>query len=129
MLNINPKKLTGNWSDGFALDVHSLSSVPIGESQGGHMQFDTTYTEVGKRINQLKYNNIKSGVNELVETAVNFIKGKNWNVDVIIPVAPSAKRNEQPVLLLAEKIGAELNIPVSTTAIKKVKETTTLKNR
>lgn len=128
MLEINPYRLAGNWSEGFALDIHILSSIPIGESQWGHMQFDNTYSEVGKRINQLKYKKIKSGVNELVETAVNFIEKRNWDIDLIIPVAPSITRNEQPVMLLAEKVGDTLNIPVSTTAIRKVKETTTLKN-
>ena len=128
MLKIDPKKLTGNWNKGFALDVHSLSSIPVGQSPSGHTLFDTTYTEVGKRINQLKYNNIKAGVNELVETAVAFIKEQNWDVDLIVPVAPSVERKEQPVVLLANEIGAALNIPVSTTAIQKVKKTTTLKN-
>ncbi len=128
MLKIEPYKLVGNWSEGFALDLHSLGSIPIGESQGGHMQFDTTYTEVGKRINQLKYKNIKSGVNELVESAVKFIEERNWDIDIIIPVAPSITRNEQPVVLLAEKVGEALNIPLSMEAIKKVKETPPLKN-
>ncbi|WP_447970323.1 ComF family protein [Nitrospira sp. M1] len=128
MLEINPQNLSGNWSIGVALDAHSLGSVPIGESQGSHMQFDTTYTEVGKRIKQLKYHQQKSGVSELVETAATFIKEQNWDIDIIIPVPPSKQRREQPVMLLVNEIGAALNIPVSTTAIKKVKETSTLKN-
>src|SRR5229473_6598327 len=36
-----PRKIQGRWRDGYALDLHTLSSTPIGYNEYGHMQFDT----------------------------------------------------------------------------------------
>jgi len=41
MIEINPKKITGNWTEGFSLDFHTLWSKHIGEDEYGHPQFDT----------------------------------------------------------------------------------------
>ena len=36
MLDINPKKLIGPWKEGYALDVHTVSSDYLGEDQFGN---------------------------------------------------------------------------------------------
>ena len=38
---INPRKLRGPWTDGYALDVHTTSSTMIGHNAYGHAVFDT----------------------------------------------------------------------------------------
>src|ERR1035441_9820644 len=38
---INPRKLRGPWTGGYALDVHTTSSTMIGHNAYGHAVFDT----------------------------------------------------------------------------------------
>ena len=49
------RKIEGNWDFGYVLDKHVLSSSYIGDNAQGHPQFDTTRTEVGEALYQLKY--------------------------------------------------------------------------
>jgi competence protein ComFC len=55
MANFQPRQLFGKWKAGYALDVHTLSSVPIGSDEFGHMQFETTRSEIGELLYRLKY--------------------------------------------------------------------------
>ena len=50
MININPQKLTGNWVEGFVLDIHTLSSSLVGYDEFGHEVFDTKRTELGELL-------------------------------------------------------------------------------
>lgn len=60
-------------------------------------------------------------------TAVEFIKSRGWNIDIIVPVPATTARKEQPVLL-AEAIGGIIAVPVSLSTIVKVKDLPPLKN-
>ncbi len=42
-MNINPRKIYGNWRKGWALDIHTVSSQPL--PSGG---YDTERTEFGE---------------------------------------------------------------------------------
>jgi len=55
MVEINPKIITGCWTEGFALDFHTLSSEFIGDDEYGHPQFDTKRSEIGELLYRLKY--------------------------------------------------------------------------
>ncbi len=130
MAKVNPKTLQGRWVDGYALDVHTISSIPLGEDEYGHMQFDTTRSEVGELLYRLKYKSDTSALAELVETAASFLAG--WteakDVKVLVPVPPSRPRATQPVLQVAMALAGKLGIPCEATAVMKVKETPELKN-
>lgn len=39
MNDINPIKLNGIWDEGYALNYHTISSVPIGADSYGHMRY------------------------------------------------------------------------------------------
>ncbi len=54
-MKVNLKKIAGNWSSGYALDKHVLSSEFLGHNEWGHPMFDTTRSEVGEAAYQLKY--------------------------------------------------------------------------
>jgi competence protein ComFC len=41
VVKIHPQSITGLWQAGYALDLHTTSSTPVGENQSGHMQFET----------------------------------------------------------------------------------------
>lgn len=112
---IHPIRLTGVWTDGAALDKHTLSSTYIGQDENGHDRYDNTYSEVGSLVKRLKYRQEYSVVDELACVASYFIK-EIWkiHVDLIVPVPPTKIRNVQPVFLIVKKIGEYLNIPVCT---------------
>lgn len=38
-MDVNLKQIDGNWQLGFAMDKHSIRSIPIGEDEWGHMRW------------------------------------------------------------------------------------------
>lgn len=101
-------KLAGNWKEGFAYDLHTVSSKHVGHDQYGHDIFETQYTEMGKLINQLKYKYDKTVISAIID----LLQSANYStIDVIVPAPPSKKRSSQPVFLIAEELGKRLNIP------------------
>lgn len=111
-------EITGNWHEGFAYDLHTLSSEFIGYDEYGHPQFDTTYSEMGKLVHQLKYRGEKAatkkivdllGIPKIVETS-----------DLIIPAPSSNKiRKYQPVDEIALVLGRRAGIQVLIGALEK----------
>lgn len=127
----NPRKLKGNWKDGYVLDRHIVKSVCIGEDEYGRLKFDSERSQLGEAVFQLKYRFDRTKINDISETVVDFIANQ-WAVigvlDFIIPVPPSKIRAMQPVFEIAKKVGKEINIPISETDIEKVKITSQLKD-
>jgi hypothetical protein len=39
-VKISPRRLRGPWIEGYALDLHTISSTMIGYNQYGHPEFD-----------------------------------------------------------------------------------------
>ena len=129
MVEVHPKKLSGDWNSGFALDFHTLSSEYIGDDEFGHPQFDTKRSEVGELLYRLKYRSDKSVLKVLVNTAGEFVALKKWTFDVVVPVPPSRPgRKFQPVPLLAKGIGRYFGVPTCIDCVVKVKDTPELKS-
>jgi len=129
MVEINPKRITDSWTEGFALDYHTLRSEYIGDDEYGHPQFDTKRTELGELLYRLKYGKDKSVLGDIIATASQFIKSRSWFLDLIICVPPSRKgRQFQPVPPVAIGIGKTLGVDVWVEAVVKVKDTAELKN-
>ena len=57
----------GNWKKGWVLDLHTIKSVPLGDGK-----FETTYTKTGKALNELKYHQNYTKIDDLATDAVNF---------------------------------------------------------
>jgi predicted amidophosphoribosyltransferase len=127
MAKYQPRQILGKWRKGFALDLHTISSTPIGYNEFGHMQFETVRSEVGELLYKLKNKADQTVVPEIVAAAVEALKPSLSKFDVIVPVPPSTQRAVQPVTLLADAIGKGLNVPV-VPAVIKTKETPQLKN-
>lgn len=128
-MKFNPIELHGPWKAGCALDVHTVSSEYLGDDQFGHPQFNTIRSNVGELLYRLKYQNDKTVVKMLAESAARFIKSNNWSVDLIAAVpASQLKRRSQPVHVLARALGGALEVPVAVDCIVKVKATPELKN-
>jgi hypothetical protein len=89
---VHPVPIDGPWIEGFVLDRHVISSVPIGYL-GEHMQFETTRSALGELVYQLKYRN--GPLNDIVDTAVAFVT-ERWNgvIDCVVSPPPSLHRGE-----------------------------------
>ena len=117
----------GKWKQGYALDLHTISSIPVGYNEYGHMQFETTRSEVGELLFRLKNRADTSTVPQLVADAVAFLRSWGPRIDMIVPIPPSGARAVQPVNLLAEGICARLSVPL-VPAVAKTRDTPQLKN-
>jgi len=128
---INPIKISGNWYEGYALDVHTLESEFAGYGEKGQKLFDTSRTAMGALLYRLKYRSDKSVLPRMIRISINFIKN-DWRIhdslSSIIPIPPSKTfRNYQPVLEVAKGISYGLKIPLQANYLKKTKETPQLK--
>lgn len=121
-MGIHPIPLKGNWSEGYALDKHVLQSIPLGEDAYGHMHFDTTRSEIGELVYQLKYKYRIDCVDRIIDLAKPFIS--KWNaislVDVVMPVPSSVKnRPFQPASEIAHGIAEYLKKPYVDSVLEK----------
>lgn len=121
-MKVNPIKLLGIWDEGYALDRHTISSIPIGEDVFGHIQFDTTRSEMGELIYQFKYRGKYDSLQDIIELAKPFLN--TWQVlktvNVILP-APSSNKNRayQPAVEIAREIAAYLKIQFAENVLRK----------
>lgn len=136
-MDINLQKLSGHWKEGYALDLHTLSSYPMKDAEGnnitdnnGKIKWDTKYTPIGEVMNKLKYWRERHRVETIAVCASEFInkhKAK-WELDMIIPIPPSdTTRDFQPVYEMAKAIGAHCSLPVDFKTLVKLKPTSQLK--
>jgi len=126
-METNPQKLNGPWKEGWALDLHTLYSIPIEPEWG---IYDTNRTPIAKELYLLKYKNQKDRVENIAIVAAEFLttKKNDWSLDVIIPIPPSdMTRKFQPVYEMAISIGERVKLPVDFNTLKKEKNTSQLK--
>lgn len=127
MAQFQPRQILGKWQQGFALDLHTLSSVPIGHNEFGHMQFDTRRSEIGELLFCLKNRGDTTTVPEIVATTARFIASWHPPIDMIVPVPPSGARAVQPVILLARGLSAAIQLPL-VQCVTKTSDTPQMKN-
>jgi len=108
-----PRIITGAWRQGYALDLHTLSSEYVGDDEYGHPRFNSTYSEVGQLLYQLKSRADKAAIPPLANALEKHLKDWKPPVNLIVPVPPSTKRTVPPVFLLAEALGRQTGIPVA----------------
>jgi len=120
-----PYKIEGEWKSGWAIDLHTLKSVPLGD---GH--WDTTRTDTGESLYRLKYCQDYSQIPVLSDIAISFLQSREATpyIDVIIPTPPSVSRKTQPVDTIALNISEALNIPLDKEYIVKLHDTSQLKD-
>ena len=117
-------KLKGKWTEGYAIDKHTLHSTYVGDNEYGHPMFDTKRSEIGELVYQLKYQEKKKIINDIMVLVKPVLD--DWQigakVDIIIPIPPSdISRTFQPVFIITEAISDYLNIRMSTQVLKKLK--------
>lgn len=127
MANYNPRHILGKWREGFALDIHTISSTPMGYNEYGHMQFDTTRSELGELLYRLKSKSDATVVSEIADAAAAFVKEWKPGVQIIVPVPPSSSRPLQPVSVLGNALSQRLKIPL-VDCVRKTRDAPQLKN-
>jgi len=128
-IKINPRKIKGNWQEGYALDLHTTGSTFLGHDAFGNPQFDTSRTPLGDLLYQLKYRFDPAAVELIVATVVEELQQWKPKVDIIIPVpASNTARKQQPVIALAKAISERTGIDLRDGSVAKVKQTQQLKN-
>jgi competence protein ComFC len=128
MARMNPTRILGRWHSGFALDYHSISSEFVGHDEYGHPMFETKRSELGELLYRLKYGRDLGVVEEIGATAAEFLRTWKPGAEFILPVPPSRPRLQQPVLLIAERIGRILDLEVHPEAVTKLKAIPQLKD-
>ena len=116
--------IRGNWRAGWAIDLHTLSCTK--NSDGS---FNTTRTELGELVYQLKYHQDNSKINSISNIVSSFLRSRRVfsYIDVIIPVPPSKQRSLQPVPTIAKEVGRLTNKKVDLDYIKKLRSTSEIK--
>lgn len=105
-------ELNGNWMSGYAFDIHTLYSIYEGCDEYGHPNYETKRTLMGEAVYKLKYRNDKGQVFNIINLLqsnhdfLSFIK----DVNVIIPVPPTKKRDFQPVVEIAKQMAIKFQI-------------------
>ena len=130
MIKINPRKIYGNWFEGYALDLHTISSIFLGYDEFGHEVFDTKRSELGELLYRLKYRQDQNAIDDIIEVTIDFINNR-WKdiIDGIIPIPPSRTRRKlQPVIEIAKGISDRLGITLFDNILIKAKEKSELKN-
>jgi predicted amidophosphoribosyltransferase len=110
---INPQRIYGNFVSGVALDLHTLSSTYLGVNESGHEVYDTVRSEVGELLYRLKYRADQAAGLEIARVASEFIIRQKFKFGLLVPVPPSAARALQPVIFVANAIGASVPLPVA----------------
>lgn len=111
-MQVQVKKIDGSWDLGYTLHKHVLSSSFSHYNEYGHAQYDTTRSEPGEAVFQLKYRSDWTQVGPLaaeLETTLLPMFGK---IGLIIPMPASSVRAKQPVDEIAKELGRLTGIPV-----------------
>lgn len=127
-MQLNPQQMKGVWDEGYTLDRHVESSEYIGEDEHGNPQFETTRTELGELLFQLKYRSDVTAVEPIATAAAGFIRTWQRRIDFIVPVPPSRSRAIQPLFQVADALGRLLKLPVDRRTLRKTRNTLQLKN-
>ncbi|MGA7792618.1 MAG: hypothetical protein WCA19_06220 [Candidatus Acidiferrales bacterium] len=120
-----PEKVKGDWSRGYALDQHTVSSVPDGA--GG---FVTTRTALGQLVYDLKYGQKKICAKTLARVLAEWSRRKFDldKIDGVLGIPPSTTRKFQPVPAIVKKMSEILSLPDLSKKLRKTKSTKSLKN-
>jgi len=127
-VRIDPKRIRGEWREGYVLDDHTVKSIYLGDNEFGQPQYDTTRTEIGELLFRLKYRHDTGTVEPLVRAAIRHMKAWSPGVDLLLPVPPSAARQVQPVTLLGREIAKRLGVPFVADCVTRRKQVPQLKD-
>ncbi len=109
-MKVDIKQINGNWTNGYALDKHTVSSTFLYNNEYGHPQFETIRTEAGEAVHLLKYKHDWTKVDPLAAAVVKHIIPSFEQIGLVVPVPASKQRERQPVYEVAKAVAKELKI-------------------
>jgi predicted amidophosphoribosyltransferase len=112
MMKTNVKSIHGGWNLGYVLDKHTISSTAVGQYENGRTKWDTTYTEVGGLVYQMKYRTQLQHAPVLAKAVADVIVPMLPEFSMIIPMPATKLRSRQPVTEVANALGQLLKVPV-----------------
>lgn len=59
--------ILGNWSKGIAFDLHTTTSTYLGINEYGYDRFQSTRSEIGELVYQLKYKQDQAAIPKIIE--------------------------------------------------------------
>lgn len=127
-MEVNVKRIDGNWDIGYSLDKHSINSEFIGYNEYDHPMFNTTRTEVGEALYQLKYKDDRSQASILGRQIVDSLGNHFHSISFILPMPASKQRSFQPVKEIAKQVATLMNIPYIDNVLVKTAYTAQVKN-
>ncbi len=94
------------------LDKHTVRSELVGQNEYGHPVWDTTRSEAGEALFQLKYRGDFTMVEPIATELAKSIYPLFDGVGLIVPMPASNHRNRQPVAEVVEALGRIVQKPV-----------------
>lgn len=117
-MKVKIKQISGVFNDGYALDKHTAYSVFIGNNEYNKPMFDTTRTQTGEAVYQLKYQNGFDQVKPLAKAVVRNIVPHFPKIGLVMPAPASITRQRQPVHEVARSVAEQINVPLFDNLIK-----------
>ena len=111
-MQVQVRKLEGSWDLGYALHKHTLSSVYLGDDEYGRPRFDTTRSEPGEALYQLKYRSDWTQAQALAAQVQQSLLPLFGKIGLIVPMPASTMRARQPVNEIANELGRLTQTPV-----------------
>lgn len=127
-MEVNVQPIQGNWDLGYSLDKHVLSSAYLGDNQWGHPEFETTRSESGEALFQLKYRSDYSQVPIIALQMYNSLANYFSSANFIVPIPPSKVRTRQHVVEIAKELAKNMRIPCYENLLVKTNNTPQMKD-
>lgn len=122
------REIHGTFDCGYSAAKHIIRSVPTGVNEYGHTTFDTTRTEMGEALFQLKYRDDFTQVRKISDFLSAIVQAKLSDTQLIVPVPPSKYRPRQPVVEIAREVSATTKIPLCESLLNKQRSTPQMKD-
>lgn len=127
-MKVNVRQIQGPWDLGYSLDKHTISSTYLGDDEYGHPTFDTTRSEVGEALYQLKYRSDHSQATVLATQMVASLGRYFASTSFVVPMPPSKQRAIQPVMVVAKQLAAKMGVPCLENLLVKITQTVQMKD-
>jgi competence protein ComFC len=125
-MKINIRPLAGNWTNGWALDQHTVRGTTGDSDSFDPPALDPEHSGIGEAMFRLKFRDDLKQVEPISRTVAAFIRGRSELADIsaIVPLPPSEwRRSYQPVELVAARVGELLRLPAPGDYLLKTKPT------
>ncbi|MBA7564336.1 hypothetical protein ES708_05999 [subsurface metagenome] len=127
-MKVNIRKIDGPWDIGYYLDKHTIKSIYLGVDENGYPRYDTTRTEVGEALYQLKYKSDRNQASILATQLADSLGNYFRSASFIVPMPSSKQRGIQPVIEIARLVADKMHILCREDVLVKITQTAQMKD-